>query len=176
MDFKIRPALEKDAERLLEIYSYYIKETAVTFEWEVPSVEEFAGRIENVTKRFPYLVAEKVAENGENPLILGYAYVHPFSERKAYDWTVEPSIYVEKSVRGLGLGKALYSELEKLLKNQGIKNLIAKVAYTETEDEYLTHASVLFHEKEGYTMAGLLKKVGLKFDRWYDIAMMQKKL
>lgn len=194
MDFIIRPAGVQDAPRLLEIYSYYIKETAITFEWEVPTVEEFAHRIESISQKHPYIVAETVLEDSlktsaltnstppnstpanASPRILGYAYGHAFSERKAYDWTIEPSIYVDKEARGLGLGKALYAELEKQLKAQGVKNLIAKVAWSEVEDEYLTHASVLFHEKQGYKRAGLLEKVGLKFHRWYDIAMMQKKL
>ena len=48
MDIKIRTATVEDAEKLLEIYAYYIKNTAVTFEYEVPSVEEFRERIRHI--------------------------------------------------------------------------------------------------------------------------------
>lgn len=44
MEIKIRTAKVEDAEKLLDIYSYYVKKTAVTFEYEVPSVEEFQER------------------------------------------------------------------------------------------------------------------------------------
>lgn len=168
--YVIRPAEEKDAARLLEIYAYYIEETAVTFEWEKPSLEEFKERIRTISKKYPYLVVE------EDSRILGYVYVHPFSERKAYDWTLESSVYVDKNCRRCGLGHLLYEALEEKLIPLGIKNLIAKVAYCKEEDEYLTHASVIFHEKSGYKIVGCLEKVGQKFDRWYDIMMMQKVL
>lgn len=171
MNFTIRPATIEDAPRLLEIYSWYIKETAVTYEWEVPSVEEFADRIRKISAKFPYLVAE----DGEGK-ILGYVYASSFSERKAYDWTVETSIYVDKDARRMGAGKLLYDSLEAELKKMGIINLLAKIAWVEKEDEYLSHDSVLFHEKSGYVHAGLLKEIGKKFDRWYDIVMMTKRI
>jgi len=55
----IRDVLEKDTERLVEIYSYYVKETAVSFEYDVPSIDEFINRIKTVTKKYPYLVYEE---------------------------------------------------------------------------------------------------------------------
>ncbi len=170
-DYKIRPVAEADAERLLEIYSYYIKETAVTFEWEVPSLQEFQERIKKISSKFPYLVCEKT--NGK---ITGYVYASSFSERKAYDWTVETSIYLDKDERRAGTGRALYEELEKELMKKGIVNLLAKIAWSEKEDEYITHDSVLFHEKMNYQHAGVLKEIGMKFGKWYDIVMMVKKL
>ena len=66
----IREATADDAQRLLEIYAYYVEKTAITFEYDVPSVEEFRNRIENILKAYPYLVAE------ENGTIQGYAYAH----------------------------------------------------------------------------------------------------
>ena len=65
----------------------YIEQTAITFEYVVPSIEEFRGRIRHTLERFPYLIAEKDGK------IAGYAYVSPFKERAAYDWSVETSIY-----------------------------------------------------------------------------------
>ena len=170
-EIKIRPAKIEDAERLLEIYSYYIKETAVTYEWDVLTVESFADRIRKITSKFPYLVCED--ENGK---IQGFVYASSFSERKAYDWTVETSIYLDKDARRMGAGSALYEALETELKKMDIVNLIAKIAWCEKEDEYLTHDSVLFHTKAGYEYSGTLKSVGKKFGRWYDIVMMTKRI
>ena len=113
-EIKIRSASVNDAEALLKIYSYYVENTAISFEWEVPSLEEFKGRIENTLKKYPYIVAEN-EETGE---ILGYAYTSTFKARAAYDWSVESSIYVKKDCRKMGIGRLLLEELERLSKNR----------------------------------------------------------
>lgn len=169
-ELKIREATLDDAARLVEIYAPYIRETAVSFEYEVPTVDEFKERIKNVKEKYPYLVCEK------DDLIVGYVYASAYSKREAYDWTVGTSIYVDKNFRRMGIGSLLYKHLEEGLKKMGIENLLAGVAYCEREDEYLTKDSYKFHLREGYVMAGHLKDVGKKFDRHYDLLWMQKKL
>lgn len=62
VDLSIRQAKPEDAESLLSIYSYYVSDTAVSFEYEVPTVSEFRGRIENTLLKYPYIVLE---EDGE---------------------------------------------------------------------------------------------------------------
>lgn len=128
----IRTATENDAEALLDIYSYYVKNTAITFEYEVPSVDEFRKRIAAVLRKYPYLVSER------NGTIVGYTYASPFKDRKAYDWSVETTIYTDKNFRGKGIGKELYTALEHALALQNIINLNACIAYPIIEDEYLT--------------------------------------
>ena len=105
-----RTAAGDDAAALLAIYAPYVKGTASSFEYEAPSLEEFQGRIAHTLRRYPYIVA---VENGE---ILGYAYTGPFGERAAYRLSVETSIYLRQDVRGKGLGKRLYAELERICK------------------------------------------------------------
>ena len=78
-NIKIRIAKLEDAKKLLDIYTPYIEETAITFEYSVPSIEEFKNRISHTLNKYPYLVAER------NNKILGYAYASPFKERAAYD-------------------------------------------------------------------------------------------
>lgn len=167
-EVQIRTASEADAEQLLKIYRPYVENTAITFEYEVPSVEEFAGRIQNTLKRYPYLVAE----TGEG--VVGYAYVSAFKERAAYDWSVETSIYVSTDKKQLGIGRQLYEALEKILNKQGILNVNACIAYPKEEDEHLTLDSVHFHEKLGYQMVGRFHDSGYKFNRWYDMVWMEK--
>ena len=167
---KIRDADINDAERLVEIYAPYITESAVSFEYDVPTVDEFKKRIKNIKEKYPYLVCEKDGN------IVGYVYASAYSKREAYDWTVGTSIYVDKNFRRMGIGSLLYSHLEEELKKIGIENLLAGVAYCEREDPYLTKDSYKFHLREGYVMAGHLKDVGKKFDRYYDLLWMQKKI
>ena len=169
-ELKIRDAQIEDAARLVEIYSHYVSDTAVSFECTVPSVEEFADRIKNIKTKFPYLVCEKDGK------IIGYVYASSYSSRAAYDWTVSTSIYVDKDCRRNGAGTLLYKELEKQLKEKGIINLLAGVAFCENEDEYLTNDSQKFHLKMGYSEVAHMKGVGKKFERWYDIKWFQKKI
>ena len=132
----IRTVTEKDAHELLEIYRPYVENTAITFEYDVPSVEEFSDRIRRISAKYPYIAA---VENGK---IAGYAYAGVFKNRAAYDWSVEVTVYVKKGLHRKGIGAKLYSALEKLLAAQHITNLYACVAYPEKEDEYLTFDSV----------------------------------
>lgn len=167
---RIRNATPEDAERLLEIYAPYVEKTAITFEYDVPSVEEFAGRIARTTKKYPYIVAE------EDGCIEGYAYASAFHERAAYDWCVETSIYIAEGARRRGIGKLLYGALEDSLRRMGILNANACIAYTRTEDEHLTNASVDFHKRMGYAEVGMFHDCGFKFGRWYDMIWMEKSL
>ena len=98
----IRTATPQDAEAILAIYTPYIEQTAITFEYDVPSMDEFRKRIENTLKKYPYLVGE---EEGE---IVGYAYAEVFKARAAYSRCVETSIYVKMDQHGKGIGKKLY--------------------------------------------------------------------
>ena len=164
----IRIAQPEDAEQLLAIYAPYVRETAITFEYEVPTLEEFIQRIRNTKARYPYLTAEL---NGQ---IAGYAYAGAFHARKAYDWAVETSIYVDRTKKGMGIGAELYDTLEKILKEQNILNLNACIAWPETEDEHLTKDSVKFHEHLGYRMVGEFHQCGYKFHRWYNMVWMEK--
>ena len=163
-----RTASEEDAAALLDIYRYYVEKTAITFEWEVPSLENFKRRISHTLEKYPYIVAQSEGR------ILGYAYAGPFKERKAYDWSAETTIYLDHTIRHQGVGKLLYMKLEESLKKMHILNLNACIGYPETNDEYLTDNSARFHEHLGYSFAGRFHDSGYKFSRWYDMIWMEK--
>lgn len=160
-----------DAEEILNIYAHYVEETAISFEYEVPSLEEFMGRIRNISSKYPYIKA--VGDDGK---ILGYAYATSFKARAAYDWSVESTIYMDKSCRGKGLGKMLYLELEKRLADMGILNVNACIARPKGDDPHLTDGSFYFHKKLGYELVGTFHDSGYKFDTWYDMVWMEKML
>ena len=167
---RIRPATIEDASNLAAIYAPYVEHTAITFEYDVPTVEEFADRIRKTKRDYPYLVAERDGK------IIGYAYAGTFKSRPAYDWNVETSVYVSREQRRCGIGRRLYGVLEEQLKKQGILNLYACVAYPPREDEYLTCDSVKFHEKLGFQVIGEFHQCGYKFGRWYNMVWLEKML
>ena len=167
-EISLRVATEKDAAQALEIYAPYVLDTAVTFEWEVPTLEEFQNRMMRTLQKYPFIVAE------QHDLIVGYTYASPFRSRRAYDWAVESAIYVRKDCRRSGAGRKLYNALETVLKLQGILSINACIAYSNKEDERLTKDSFRFHERMGYSLAGEFHDCGYKFDTWYNVVWMEK--
>ena len=173
----IREATPEDAPRPLEIYAYYVERTAITFEYDVPSVKEFRDRILHTKEKYPYLVIE------EDGVIRGYAYAGVFKGRAAYDRSCEMTIYLDREAAGRGpgsgrgLGRKLYEALEEELKARGILNLYACIgvpAKNAEDDEYLDHNSEQFHAHMGYTTVGRFHLCGYKFGRWYDMIWMEK--
>ncbi len=167
-NISVRIASPDDSAKILSIYAPYVRNTVITFEYEVPSLEEFTERIKKTLKKYPYLVAEVQGE------ILGYAYTGPFVGRAAYAWAAETTIYIREDCKKMGLGKRLYEILEEISKAQNILNLNACIGYPEIEDEYLTKNSVQFHRHLGYRMVGEFHQCGYKFNRWYNMVWMEK--
>ena len=169
ISFAIRTVRPEDAPELLAIYAPYVRETAITFEYEVPALEEFSERIRRTLERFPYLAAQ----SGDR--LLGYAYASPFQGRPAYGWSAQSSIYVDRSVRRSGVGRALCTALEQTLTAQNFLNLNACIAMpAQDSDPYLTCGSAAFHTAMGYRPAGWFHQCGYKFGRWYDMIWMEK--
>ena len=160
---KIRPDTLADAPELVRIYAPYVENTAITFEYDVPTTEEFERRIEKTLQRFPYLVAE------ENDQVLAYAYASTYYDRSAYDWAVEVSVYVDQDYLGQGLGSRLYEALETELEARGFLRFLACISLPNP-------ASIALHEKRGYVQVAHFPKIGYKFDHWHDIIWMQKTL
>jgi len=164
----IRSATPDDAEALLEIYSYYVTDTAINFDYEPPTVDEFREKICNILEKYPYLVAER------EDRIRGFAYAGPFVGRAAYAWSSEVTIYLAPEEKGRGTGRKLYENLERRLKERGIRNLYACIGWTDRPDRYLDGNSAGFHGHLGYTKVGHFRKCGYKFGRWYDMIWMEK--
>lgn len=164
----IRVASPDDAEEILEIYAPYVKNTAISFEYDVPQVDEFRQRIRNTLKKYPYLVA---VTDGE---IVGYAYTGAFRSRAAYSHSVETTIYVKEDKTRTGIGRELYTALENVSKAQNIINLNACVASREAADSFLTPNSIRFHEHMGYQRVGEFHACGYKFKMWYNVIWMEK--
>lgn len=167
-NIEIRIAGLCDCKEILEIYAYYVTNTAITFEYDVPTEAEFRARMEKTLQKYPYLVAVRDGE------ILGYAYAGVFVGRAAYDWSAELTIYLKHTARKCGIGRKLYEALEECLKKMGILNLYACIGEPEVEDEYLTKNSAEFHAHLGFRKVGSFYKCGYKFNRWYHMIWMEK--
>lgn len=164
----VRDAVIEDAGRILEIYDYYVKNTAVTFEYDTPSLEEFQERIRKTMQRYPYLVVLK------DDIIEGYAYAGQLKDRAAYDWSCEVTIYLARSAQKCGMGRTLYEALQTALRDMGITNIYACIGYPEVNDEYLSTNSADFHTHLGFAKVGEFHKCGYKFGRWYNMMWMEK--
>ena len=164
----VRNAMIEDAERTLEIYSYYVQNTAISFEYETPALDEWKARMARTMSRYPYLVIE------EDGVIQGYSYARALVGRAAYNWSCEMTIYLDHHVQKHGMGRMLYEAMEQALKKMGILNLYACIGYPDEDDEYLTTNSADFHAQLGYTKVGTFHKCGYKFGRWYHMIWMEK--
>ena len=159
----IRAATEADVPAMLALYAPYVENTTYTFEYTVPSREEFMHRFREITAQFPWLVWE------ENGTVLGYAYGSLPFPRAAYAWAGEVSIYLAPEAQGKGLGRRLYTALETVMAAQGYRVLYAII----TEEN---RGSLAFHKALGYLEAGVFTRCGLKFNRWLSVVWMEKHL
>lgn len=169
--FVVRSATVADAPVLRAIYAPYVTDTAVTYEYEVPSLKEFERRIGQVLSAWPYLVLEADGR------IVGYAYASKFHAREAYKKSVETSIYLSMDARGKGYGSLLEKALASECLRRGQTAMYACISATEREhDPYLTDASIRFHEKRGYRLCGRFSRCAVKFGLDYDMVYMEKHL
>ena len=153
---KIRLATPKDGEALLNIYKWYIENTAITFETEVPSAEAFGKRIENTLSCFPWLVCEI------DDVVAGYAYASKHRERAAYQWSADLSIYVDAKYHRRHIAKALYKVLEEALRLQGYYTVFAGVTSPNPKSE-------AFHLAYGFDTIGVFENVGYKLGQWRGV-------
>ena len=166
---KIRVATVEDVKSIQGIYAPYVEKTAITFEYEVPYIDDFQQRIIGTLKEYPYIVAT------EQERIIGYAYASSFHSRAAYRHSAEVSIYLHEKWNKKGVGKQLYQELENRLIQQNVFILYACITTTErNDDENLTDASIYFHKRMGYTTVGKHNLCGYKFNKWYSVIWMEK--
>ncbi|MEM9338751.1 MAG: N-acetyltransferase family protein [Bacteroidota bacterium] len=154
----VRPVNVHDIEKILTIYSYYVKNSHATFELVVPTLKDFTAKIS--TADYKWLVYEEDSE------VLGYAYATRWKMRAAYDKTVETSIYLDNTHHGKGIGKKLYQSLIEELTALKMHAIIGGISLPN-------EPSIALHEKLGFEKIGAFKEVGYKFDRWIDVGYWQ---
>lgn len=160
MGTHLRLATRQDAAGIRAIYAPVVRETPISFETVPPTEEEFGARIGKTLTRYPWLVC--TAEER----LLGYAYAGGHSERAAYQWSVNVSVYVHSRARRIGVGQALYDSLFAVLRLQGFVRAYAGITLPN-------EASVGFHESFGFTSVGIFRRVGYKMGAWHDVGYWQ---
>lgn len=159
----VRAVKAEDAGALARIYNPYVLNTTVSYEIETVSVEEFKQRIMNISRCYPYLVAE------EDGYIIGFAYTSSFRSRPAYNWDAELSIYVDESCRGRGVGTMFMEKLITMLKAMNYVNLYSLI-------DVPNDGSMALHKRFGFSKAGYLKQTGYKLNAWRDTVILEKRL
>ncbi len=163
MSHSIRLATPADCTGVLAIYGPYVMDTAFSFETRVPTPMEFAGRMQAICAKYPFLVYT-IDEN-----IVGYAYAGEHRQRGAYRFDVDVSIYLSPLHQGQGIAGKLYGCLFALLEALGYKNAYA--AYTEPNEK-----SRKFHLKCGFAYIGTFHRTGFKFAEWHDVTWLEKSI
>ena len=161
MNVMIRRAREEDIPQLMDIYNEAILHTTATFDMQEKTLEDRQNWF--FAHRGKYLLY--VATEGKR--ILGYASLSAYSERPAYDGTVEFSVYISEEYHGQGLGTALTRKvLEEAKHSMEIHSVVSLIT---AENE----VSVKLHEKLGFTFCGRMKEAGFKFGRHLDVDIYQ---
>ena len=160
METHIRLATPQDAAGIWAIYAPIVRDTPTSFEVLLPSEEEMGARVRKTLTRFPWLVCTAKGR------LLGYAYAGGHSERAAYQWSVNVSVYVHARAKRMGVGQALYDSLFATLRIQGFVRAYAGITLPNAE-------SVGFHESFGFTKVGTFSQVGYKLGVWHDVGYWQ---
>lgn len=159
----IRVATPRDAAEVHRIYAPIVRDTAISFELEVPPPDEIEARIRKTLAQFPWLVDER------GGALAGYAYASRHRERRAYQWSVDVSCYVDEAWRGRGVGRGLYTALLRILRLQGFQSAFAGIALPNA-------GSIALHEAVGFERVGVYREVGFKLGEWRDTGWWQCRL
>jgi phosphinothricin acetyltransferase len=158
----VRMASPDDADAMLAIYAPVVHGSATTFEYDPPSAVDFAGRVETVTARWPWLVAER------DDRVLAYAYGTTWRARAPIAG-VETTVYVHADFRRQGLGRRVYAALLACLRLQGYRLALGCITLPNA-------GSVGLHEALGFHLAGTHRRCGWKLGRWHDVGFWELEL
>lgn len=162
-EFSIRLITENEAEQVLEIYKPFVLHSSITFEYDVPSREEFSQRIRTTIVKYPWLVCLYGNK------ITGYSYAGVHRYRSAYQWSCESTVYLLPEFHRKGIARILYETLFSLLRAQGYVNVYAGITLPNEK-------SVGFHQSIGFKEIGIYEKIGYKFGKWHDVEWFQFQL
>lgn len=160
----IRFATPADAEQIAEIYAPIVRDSIISFEEEPPDASEIRARMAALQGRYPWLVAVDADDR-----VLGYAYASEHRVRPGYRWSVDTTIYLAQRARGRGLGKVLYSDLLRIVEEQGFYTAYAGITLPND-------ASVGVHASVGFTLLTVFPAVGFKHGRWHDVSWWRRPL
>ena len=160
----VRLAEPADSESIRRIYNAEVLGSTATFDLRARTPAEQAAWMTEHQGTYPAVVA--VGDDGE---VLGFGSLSTYRDRPSYATTVENSVYVDAAHHGEGVGRALLEELVRLGTLHGFHSMIARIGGDNT-------ASIGLHEACGFVQAGVEREIGRKFNRWLDVAVLQRML
>jgi phosphinothricin acetyltransferase len=165
---RVRPASHEDLPRILSIYNHEVLSSTATYDTQPRTEEEHAQWFSHHGAAHPVIVAAaSVRHSAESQsVVCGWASLSRWSDRPAYDSSVEVSVYVAAEHRMKGIGKQLLQALVEAGRAQGHHALLGRISSDNT-------VSIRLHESLGFSVVGVLKEVGFKFGRWLDVSIME---
>lgn len=159
--YAIKLAEQQHYYDIYQIYKPFISDTIISFETTVPPINDFNQRINNTLVFLPWIVCILKDK------VVGYTNASKYRKRKAYQWSVEVSVYIALEYRRRNIATALYTSLFSILELQNFKNLLAGISLPN-------NASILFHESMGFKKIAEYDKIGYKFGKWHSVGWWQK--
>ncbi len=160
-ELTVRDARAEDAAAIAIIYNQGIVDRIATQETDERTPEERVEWLAARGQRHPVLVAER------NGIVVGWGSLNPFNPRKAYDYVVDFSVYVERAWRGKGVGSALLRALIARAKQLGYHKLVLSAFPWNA-------LGMALYEKYGFRTVGTYKEQGLLDGKWVDTIIMEK--
>jgi L-amino acid N-acyltransferase len=157
----VRLATPSDAESIRSIYNAEVTGSTATFDLVPRTPEEQLNWLAGHRGPYPAVVAVN-----DHDTVLGFGSLSEYRDRPSYATTVENSVYVDSAHRGVGVGRTLLEELIELATQHGFHSVIARVGGNNL-------ASIALHRACGFTMVGVEREVGRKFNRWLDVSVLQ---
>ncbi len=154
--FLIRDGQQSDATRVADIYNYYIKNSAATFQEQLVDEHYTCDKVNKCSINSPFIVATQ-ADNK----VVGFAYADAFRSRCSYRYVHEISIYVDIEKQQQGIGNLLMESLIQRMRTSDVHKLLAVISLPNP-------ASVGLHERHGFVQCGILPAVAWKFNQWWD--------
>jgi L-amino acid N-acyltransferase len=161
---RVRLARTGDAEVIRSIYNAEVTGSTATFDLVPRTREEQLAWLADHRGLYPAIVALD-----DDDAVLGFGSLSEYKDRPSYATTVENSVYVDTAHRGHGVGRALLGELVELAGHHGFHSMIARIGGDN-------QVSIGLHQACGFTMVGVEREVGRKFNRWLDVVVLQRLL
>ena len=156
----VRTATLDDAEAIRAIYNLEVVESTVTFDL-VPRTPEQQREWQRARSGALTVV---VAEHGG--AVVGFGALSAYRDRPGYRTSVEDSVYVDRSARGLGVGDAILGRLVRDARTHGFHAVFARIVGGHD-------ASINLHAGLGFEQVGVEREVGRKFGTWLDVVVME---
>ncbi|MFB3921806.1 MAG: arsinothricin resistance N-acetyltransferase ArsN1 family A [Terriglobia bacterium] len=157
---KIRQARTDDAKEIARIYNQGVQDRAATFENAYVTPEERYLWLVARPERYPVLVAEV------KHTLMGWASLTPYSPRHCYDGIAELSIYIDRSLRGHGVGPELMKAMQNIAREKGYHKLIGRVMADNEPARKLCQLM-------GWKEVGVHEKHGKLGGEWHDLVLVE---